>query len=282
MRPYGRESYVSASAPADWLHRTSFVPALLPGERVCSRPLIATPGTGTGQAPRSGIPVAITSKQSLPDDAFELALRERGYSAAAGVDEVGRGPLAGPVVAGAVILPVELPDDGLHLIRDSKQLTPDQREMAAAYIERHAVGYACGAADAAEIDRLGIVAATRNAMARAIDLLEPAADHLLIDALDLPGIPLPQMSMVRGDARCRSIAAASIIAKVTRDRLMVTVWEARFPGYGFAAHKGYGTATHLRALRELGPIPGHRLTFAPVREAVARHGVPDGVPAGTG
>lgn len=216
------------------------------------------------------------SKRTLPDDSFELALREQGYRAAAGVDEVGRGTLAGPVVAGAVILPFDLPEDGLHLIRDSKQLTPGQRDTAAAYIERHAVGFACGAADAAEIDRIGIVAATRNAMARAVDLLEPATDHLLIDALDLPGIALPQISMVKGDARCRSIAAASIIAKVTRDRLMATVWEARFPGYGFAAHKGYGTATHLRALRELGPIAGHRLTFAPVREAMAIHGTPAG------
>lgn len=220
--------------------------------------------------------MSTTSKRSLPDDSFETALRKRGYTAAAGVDEVGRGTLAGPVVAGAVILPFELPPDGLQLIRDSKQLSPDQRDRAAAYIERHAIGYACGAADAAEIDRIGIVAATRNAMARAVDLLEPAPDHLLIDAVELPGIPVPQMSMVKGDARCRSIAAASIIAKVTRDRLMATVWETRFPGYGFAAHKGYGTATHLEALREFGPIAGHRLTFAPVREAVAIYGTPVG------
>jgi ribonuclease HII len=218
--------------------------------------------------------VATTSKRPLPDDSFEIALRAEGYRAAAGVDEVGRGTLAGPVVAGAVILPVELPADGLELIRDSKQLMPDQRNRAAAYIEKYAVGYACGAADAAEIDRFGIVAATRNAMARAIDLLEPAADHLLIDALELPGIPLPQTSLIKGDARCRSIAAASIIAKVTRDRLMATVWEKRFPGYGFAAHKGYGTAIHLEALRELGPMSGHRLTFASVREAVAIYGTP--------
>jgi len=96
----------------------------------------------------------------------------------------------------------------------------------------------------------------------------------LIDALELPGVNLPQTSMIKGDARCRSIAAASIIAKVTRDRLMTTVWDSRFPGYGFASHKGYGTATHLEALRELGPITGHRLTFAPVREAVAIYGTP--------
>ncbi|MDA1258780.1 MAG: ribonuclease HII [Chloroflexi bacterium] len=220
--------------------------------------------------------MATALRRSLPDDAFELDLRGRGYLAAAGVDEVGRGTLAGPVVAGAVILPAELPSEGLHLIRDSKQLTPDQRDVAAAYIEKHAVAYACGAADAAEIDRFGIVAATRIAMARAIDLLEPAADHLLIDALELPGVPLPQISMVKGDARCRSIAAASIFAKVTRDRLMATVWEDRFPGYGFAEHKGYGTAVHLRALRERGPIYGHRLSFAPVRQAVELYGAPIG------
>lgn len=215
-------------------------------------------------------------KRSLPDDSFEVALRDQGFVAAAGVDEVGRGTLAGPVVAGAVILPADLPSDGLELIRDSKQLSPGQRARSAEYIETYAIAFACGAADAAEIDRIGIVAATRNAMARAVDLLEPAADHLLIDAVELPGIPLPQTSMIKGDAKCRSIAAASVVAKVTRDRLMATVWEERFPGYGFAAHKGYGTATHLEALRELGPIVGHRLTFAPVREAAAAFGTPVG------
>ncbi|HCV28037.1 MAG TPA: ribonuclease HII [Dehalococcoidia bacterium] len=223
---------------------------------------------------RTAFPLATTSRRPLPDDSFEIALRKQGYTAAAGVDEVGRGTLAGPVVAGAVILPVELPADGLELIRDSKQLTPDKRDRAAAYIEQFAVGHACGAADAGEIDRFGIVAATRIAMGRAVDLLEPVPDHLLIDALELPGVNLPQTSMIKGDARCRSIAAASIIAKVTRDRLMTTVWDSRFPGYGFASHKGYGTATHLEALRELGPITGHRLTFAPVREAVAIYGTP--------
>ena len=203
-------------------------------------------------------------------------MRTRGFVAIAGVDEVGRGTLAGPVVAGAVVLPADLPSDGLELIRDSKQLSPAQRLRSAEYIEQYAVSFACGAADAMEIDRIGIVSATRNAMARAVDLLEPAPDHLLVDALELPGIPLPQTSVIKGDTRCLSIAAASVVAKVTRDRVMTTVWEDKFPGYGFAAHKGYGTATHLEALRELGPIAGHRLTFAPVREVAAVFGITAG------
>ena len=180
------------------------------------------------------------------------------------------------MVAGAVVLPADLPSDGLELIRDSKQLSPAQRLRSVEYIEQYAVSFACGAADAMEIDRIGIVSATRNAMARAVDLLEPAPDHLLVDALELPGIPLPQTSVIKGDTRCLSIAAASVVAKVTRDRVMTTVWEDKFPGYGFAAHKGYGTATHLEALRELGPIAGHRLTFAPVREVAAVFGITAG------
>ena len=216
------------------------------------------------------------TKRTPPDASFELSLQTRGFVAIAGVDEVGRGTLAGPVVAGAVVLPADLPSDGLELIRDSKQLSPAQRLRSAEYIEQYAVSFACGAADAMEIDRIGIVSATRNAMARAVDLLEPAPDHLLVDALELPGIPLPQTSVIKGDTRCLSIAAASVVAKVTRDRVMTTVWEDKFPGYGFAAHKGYGTATHLEALRELGPIAGHRLTFAPVREVAAVFGITAG------
>lgn len=231
-----------------------------PGEPVCSRwrrPALCSP-------PETPLATSLRVP-SAPTTEYEDALRSLGFVAVAGVDEVGRGPLAGPVVAGAVILPEQLPSDGLELLRDSKQLTASQRDAAAAYIARHALAHGCGAASADEIDRIGIVPATRLAMARAIDLLDTPPDHLLVDALDLPALRLPQTSLVKGDARCRSIAAASIIAKVTRDRLMSTVYEERYPGYGFASHKGYGSPEHLRALARLGPTPSHRRTFAPVR-----------------
>ncbi|MBI4218884.1 MAG: ribonuclease HII [Chloroflexi bacterium] len=201
-----------------------------------------------------------------PTDDEEKRLFALGCRAIAGVDEAGRGPLAGPVVAGAVILPAKIKADWLVLVRDSKQLTPGQRSEAYQGIVSCAISYGVGAADAREIDRVGIVSATRRAMARAIEALEPQPDHLLIDAVDLPSLPLPQTPIIHGDALCRSIAAASIIAKVTRDRLLETVFETRYPGYGFAAHKGYGTPEHMEALRKLGPSEVHRVTFSPVKE----------------
>jgi ribonuclease HII len=195
-----------------------------------------------------------------------LELTAQGFLSVAGVDEVGRGTLAGPVLAGAVILPARVRGRWTALIRDSKQLTPEQREEAYGHLVEVAVCYGLGAADSHEIDQVGIVAATRRAMARAIDVLEPAPDHLLIDAVDLPSLATRQTSIIKGDMLCRSIAAASIIAKVTRDRLMETVFESRYPGYGFASHKGYGTPEHLSALARLGPCPAHRRTFEPVRD----------------
>ncbi len=209
-------------------------------------------------------PTAAVPKRPHLD--YEAALLSRGCVAVAGLDEVGRGTLAGPVVAGAVILPSACAGGWLRLINDSKKLTPAQRDEACAEITSRCVSHATGGCDSAEIDRMGIVAATRTAMARAIELLEPQPDHLLIDALSLRAVRIPQTPIIKGDAISLSIAAASIVAKVTRDRLMATVLEGRYPGYGFAEHKGYGTAEHLSALRRMGPTPIHRMTFAPVRE----------------
>lgn len=203
-----------------------------------------------------------------PTNKYELRLATQGFQAIAGVDEVGRGPLAGPVMAGAVILPARIRGRWTTLIRDSKLLTPEQREEAYGHLVKVAVCYAVGGADSIEIDQIGIVAATRRAMARAIDSLDVVPDHLLIDAVELPSLPTSQTSIIKGDMLCRSIAAASIIAKVTRDRLMQTVFETRYPGYGFAAHKGYGTPEHLAALVRLGPCQAHRRTFEPVRDVL--------------
>lgn len=201
-----------------------------------------------------------------PSSIYESGLFGRGYRCIAGVDEVGRGTLAGPVVAGAVVLPETLRGRWTGLIRDSKQLSPGQREEAYGQLVEVAICFGVGAADALEIDTVGIVTATRRAMARAIEALEPSPDHLLIDAVELPTLGVSQTSIIKGDALCRSIAAASIIAKVTRDRLMESSFEARYPGYGFAEHKGYCTPEHLQALERLGPSPVHRMTFTPVRD----------------
>ena len=207
-----------------------------------------------------------------PSLQFESDLRDRGFSLIAGLDEVGRGTLAGPVVAAAVILPPDLPPEAKGLIRDSKQLSAMRRQEALSLIEKVAVGSGVGACDAGEIDSLGIANATRLAMARALDELDFAPDHLLIDALRLPEIQIPQKSIIKGDSISYSIAAASIVAKVTRDRLMADVFEADFPGYGFAAHKGYGTQEHIAAINALGPCPIHRRSFRPISDILSRNG----------
>jgi ribonuclease HII len=191
---------------------------------------------------------------------IERELRARGYRAVAGVDEVGRGALFGPVVAGAVILS---PDRAIRGLNDSKLLEAARRETLAARIRERAVAWAVAAVDAATIDSINIYQASRQAMRMAVGRLDPAADFLLVDAMTLD-TEVPQRALIKGDARCHGIAAASIVAKVWRDDLM-RVWDAVFPAYGLAAHKGYATPEHLRALREFGPTPLHRLSFDPVR-----------------
>lgn len=196
----------------------------------------------------------------------EHALLSQGYRLIAGVDEAGRGAWAGPVYAGAVILPLSRPDlgDALNGVTDSKQLSPRRRETLLQTICEVALSIAVGAATAAEIDRMGILDATRLAMGRAIAALDPAAQALIIDFVKLPGVPLPQRALPKADWHCLSVAAASIVAKVSRDRWMHQLHE-QYPGYGFDRHKGYGTAAHRSALARLGPCPVHRTSWAPLR-----------------
>ena len=210
---------------------------------------------------------------AAPDLMHEEALWQQGVHWVCGIDEAGRGAWAGPVAAGAVILPQEGKPgsslvDRLSGVRDSKQMTPVQREKWAAVIRSEASAWGVGLASHEEIDRLGIVPATRLAVRRALDALRLAPEYLLVDYLELPEILLPQSALVKGDARSLSIASASILAKTARDALMQEL-EEMYPGYGFARHKGYGTSIHLAALKRLGPCPIHRLSFAPLREPTA-------------
>ncbi len=206
----------------------------------------------------------------VPDFQLERALAaECGVGCVAGVDEAGRGALAGPVFAAAVALPLDDPMlvEALREVRDSKLLSAAVRERLVPLINQHAVAYGVGQASAATIDRLGILPATRQAMGDAIRALSPSAAAVLIDGpIRLAAVALPQRAVIRGDQLSVSVAAASILAKVSRDRYMVALHE-RFPDYGFARHKGYGTAEHRRVLAALGPCPEHRLTFAPVAES---------------
>jgi ribonuclease HII len=205
-------------------------------------------------------------RHSDPTLTYETRLWVKGYSRVAGLDEAGRGAWAGPVVAAAVILPPDEPNLLRHLagVRDSKQLVAARREALLAVIAEHALAWGVGAVPPDEIDATGIVPATRRAMALALQALSPSADYLLIDYVSLQEPALPQQSLPKGDARVLSIAAASIVAKVSRDRMMVEL-DARFPGYGFARHKGYGTALHQAMLTALGPSIVHRRSFAPLR-----------------
>ena len=195
----------------------------------------------------------------------EDALRQLGYRRVAGIDEAGRGPLAGPVVAAAVILPGNFEADWKPLINDSKQLSPSLREDLFLYITDIAVGIGIGMCDVQIIDSRGIVKATRLAMKRAVEQLTPVPDTLLIDYMSVPEIRIPQKGITHGDCLSFSIACASIIAKVTRDHLMIEL-DKTFPEYKFAEHKGYGTPEHLECLRRFGPSPIHRCSFQPVRE----------------
>jgi ribonuclease HII len=187
---------------------------------------------------------------------FERELRARGFRAIAGVDEAGRGALFGPVVAAAVVLSPDRPVRGLN---DSKLLAPKRREVLAERIRERAVAWAIGAVDAATIDSINIYQASRLAVSR----LSPAPDFLLTDAMPIE-LSLPQQPLIKGDARCHAIAAASILAKVYRDACM-RVWDEVFPQYGLATHKGYSTPEHCQAIQEFGITPLHRLSFEPVR-----------------
>jgi ribonuclease HII len=210
----------------------------------------------------------------MPDLSLEQRLHQKGYRLVAGVDEAGRGPLAGPVVAAAVILPPHL--DGaepwLRAVDDSKRLSPARRERAARFIRQNALALSVAMQDAGEIDDLGIGNATVTAMLEAVDHLGPRPDHLLLDFVHIKKCPWPFETVVKGDSRSYSIAAASILAKTVRDRLMHEI-DATYPGYSFAQHKGYPTAQHLARLAALGPCPVHRRSFAPVRRAEAAWGV---------
>jgi ribonuclease HII len=195
----------------------------------------------------------------------EAALK--GFKAVAGVDEAGRGPLAGPVVAGAVILP---PGGAIKGVDDSKKLTPAKRDELFSVIQQTAVSWGVGQASVQEIDELNIYRASQLAMQRAIEALSVAPDFLLTDAMPLPAFSkIPQKPLVHGDGLSSSIAAASILAKVTRDRMMGQM-HVKYPQYGFDGHKGYGTEVHVKALQEHGVCPEHRLTFGPVMEALAQ------------
>jgi ribonuclease HII len=199
-----------------------------------------------------------------PDLSLEAPLWSAEVAFVAGIDEVGRGALAGPVTAAALVLPRDPTVISiLKGVRDSKELTPFQRAECAERLRQVAVCWGIGHASPAEIDTLGIVQATRLAMQRALDLLAPSPEHLLLDYLCLPECPLPQTSLIKGDARSLSIAGASILAKTARDALMCEL-DLQYPGYGFAGHKGYCTRDHLCALERLGPCPSHRSSFAPV------------------
>ncbi len=200
----------------------------------------------------------------------EQALWAAGYRAIAGVDEAGRGAWAGPVVAAAVILPADPAALAplLGHVDDSKRLTPAARERALALIEQRALAVGVGSMSSAEIDRVGIAPATRAAMLAALAALAVAPDFVLVDYLTLPGLAKPQRGIPHGDAASLSIAAASIVAKVTRDRWMAAQDEA-FPGYGFAGHKGYGVTAHAQALARLGPCALHRRSFRPVSTSIA-------------
>jgi len=204
-----------------------------------------------------------------PDLREEMVLYKQGYRLIAGLDEAGRGSWAGPVAAGAVILP--LGNDGLEQaldgVRDSKALNPLERERLYDVIRTEALAVGVGMVPPDQIDEQGIVPATKEAMALAIAQLSSPPDFLLVDFLRLPRLDYPQKSIVHGDALSLSIAAASIVAKVSRDRFMVEL-DGQHPGYGFASHKGYGTPQHRAALDCLGPCPIHRFSYAPVRAAM--------------
>ncbi len=203
-----------------------------------------------------------------PDFVYEQTYWNEGRVLVAGIDEAGRGPLAGPVAAGAVIFPANPGLTGqLEGVRDSKELNPNQRAACAEVIRKLAITCAVGFASSEEIDLLGILPATYLAIKRAMAQLSVEPQALLLDFISLPGDERPQISLVKGDARSLSIAAASILAKTERDRLLQEL-DSIYPGYGFAQNKGYGTAEHYAAIERLGPCSIHRKSFAPFRPVI--------------
>lgn len=202
-----------------------------------------------------------------PDLAFEQGLWDAGPRVIAGIDEAGRGALAGPVAAGAVVLP---PGDNNSLetlagVRDSKVMTAEDREKWAVVIKENALSWGVGFASAAEIDRIGIVPATCLAASRALSKLACEVEHILIDFITLPDVDIPQTPLIKGDARSLSIASAAILAKTARDALLVEM-DLEFPGYHFANNKGYGSESHRQAIEELGPCDQHRCSFSPISD----------------
>jgi len=206
---------------------------------------------------------------SKPTFAEEEALGAQGYRFIAGIDEAGRGALAGPVVAAAVILPCPMDAPWLNRVNDSKLLSPMLRETLFGSINEAAISIGIGVVSHEVIDKQGIIRATRLAMKQAIDQLSPPAESLLIDYMRLPEVKLPQKAITNGDSLCFSIACASIIAKVTRDHLMIE-FDKTYPDYGLAQHKGYGTREHMVSLHRLGPSPIHRQTFQPVKAIISK------------
>jgi ribonuclease HII len=201
-----------------------------------------------------------------PNLKFEVSLWDKGVNFIAGIDEAGRGALAGPVVAAALVLPTET---GMHRylrgLRDSKQLSPAEREGWVENLRDIALSWGVGIASNQEIDLWGIIPATRIAAHRALHEVSQVPEHLLLDYLFLPDCEIPQTSLIKGDERSLSIAGASILAKTTRDKIL-TEMDTTYPGYRFADHKGYATKFHRKALTQLGPCPIHRLSFAPVKQ----------------
>jgi len=208
---------------------------------------------------------------AAPDLSVEIALWDSEITHIAGIDEAGRGALAGPVAAAAVILPSDRTlIKILSGVRDSKKMTPRMRTVWTIRLQKVATAWSVGLASQFEIDNLGILPATRLAAQRALGSLPIQPHHLLLDYLFLPDAIQPQTSLIKGDQRSLSIAAASIFAKTTRDALLCEL-ETRYPGYGFNIHKGYGTRAHIKALNKLGPSPAHRKTFQPVAEIIKQN-----------
>ena len=198
---------------------------------------------------------------------YENFLNDQGYLLVAGVDEVGRGPIAGPVVSAAVILDPGEDHDWYHDINDSKALSPRKREKLAILIKDHAVSFNVASLSSEAVDEIGIVGATRASMIEAIRNLDVKPDHVLVDAIPLPELEMPSTSLIKGDTLCKSIAAASIVAKVTRDYEM-EFWNGIYSMYGFSKHKGYPSREHVQNLKKFGPSPIHRKSFAPVRNVL--------------